>query len=135
MWWLSSAYCHLMSCPHCTDLTCETTTMTAPENQAESTTNKCHLSSFNTAAQVHVHCCVLYHCDHTARIFPWPSPCLLLFCFVFYQRSTNDRSLIWKIPSGDISAMGHPIHFMCGSMVWFSGWQIEWHYFRMDQIQ
>ena len=36
------------------------------------------------------------------------------------QRPTNDRSLIWKISSGDVSAGGHPIHFMFGYRVQFS---------------
>ena len=30
-------------------------------------------------------------------------------------RPTDDRPLIWKISNGDISARGHPIHFMFGS--------------------
>jgi len=34
--------------------------------------------------------------------------------------TTNDRRLIWKIPNGDVSAMGHPIHCMFGSSVGFS---------------
>jgi len=37
------------------------------------------------------------------------------------QRPTDNLPLIWKISNGDISAMGHPIHFMFGSRVWFSG--------------
>jgi len=28
---------------------------------------------------------------------------------------TTDRPLIWKISNGDVSAMGHPIHFVFGS--------------------
>ena len=36
VWLLSSVYCHLMNCPRCTDLTCETM-MTILGNLAEST--------------------------------------------------------------------------------------------------
>jgi len=46
----------------------------------------------------------------------------------------DDRPLIWKISNGDISATGHPIHFMFGSKVGFTpGRRIEWRYFRFDQ--
>jgi len=41
----------------------------------------------------------------------------------------------WKTSNGHISATGHPIHFMFGSWVGFSGRRIEWIYFRLDQIQ
>ena len=41
----------------------------------------------------------------------------------------------WKISYGHISATGHPIHFMFGSVVGFSGQRIKCLYFRLDQIQ
>jgi len=31
--------------------------------------------------------------------------------------------------------MDNPIHFMFGARVGFQGRRIEWHYFRLDQIQ
>ena len=48
----------------------------------------------------------------------------------------TDRPLIWKISNGDISATGHSIHFVFGSMVGFSGsGPIKCRYFQLDQIQ
>jgi len=55
-----------------------------------------------------------------------------------YILRTDDRPTdlaFWKISSSHISATGHPIHFMFGSMVGFSGRQIKCLYFRLDQIQ
>ena len=52
----------------------------------------------------------------------------------FDQRPTTDLAS-WKISNGHISVTGHPIHFMFGSMVGFSGRPIECLYFRLDQIQ
>jgi len=40
---------------------------------------------------------------------------------VIDDRPTNVQTLISKISNGDISATGHPIHFMFGSRVGFSG--------------
>jgi len=61
-----------------------------------------------------------------------------------WQQSIEDRQptdqrltdlAFWKISNGHISATGHPIHFMSGSRVGFSGRQIECLYFRLDKIQ
>jgi len=37
------------------------------------------------------------------------------------DRPTTNQPLIWKIANGDISAKGHPIHFVFRSMVGFLG--------------
>jgi len=37
------------------------------------------------------------------------------------RQTTDDRLLIWKISNGHISTTGYPMHFMFGSVVWFSG--------------
>ena len=39
----------------------------------------------------------------------------------YHYRFDVTDLLISKISNGDIWAVGHPIHFMFGSMVWFSG--------------
>ena len=56
----------------------------------------------------------------------------------FPQMGSIASFVICRILNGHISATGHPIHFMFGSMAEFSGsdgrW-IEWRYFRFHQIQ
>jgi len=46
--------------------------------------------------------------------------CKSIYIYI-YWRPTDDWPLIWKISNGYISARGHPIHFMFGSTVGFSG--------------
>jgi len=51
---------------------------------------------------------------------------------------TDRPTSFGKFHNGDISATGHPIHFMFGSRVGFSLFRsrrIEWRYFRFDEIQ
>jgi len=54
------------------------------------------------------------------------------------QRPTRRPTdlVFWKISNGHISATGHPIHFMFRSIVYgFRVRRIEWHYFRLEQIE
>ena len=49
-----------------------------------------------------------------------------------YEISVNSFG---KISNGDISARGHPIHFMFGSRVGFSGSADRMALIKFDQIQ
>jgi len=56
------------------------------------------------------------------------------FVYIEDRRPTTDLAF-WKISNGHISATVHPIRFIFGSRVGFSGRRIECLYFRLDQIQ
>ena len=54
------------------------------------------------------------------------------------DRQTDQRPTdltFWKIANGHVSATDHPMRFMFGSRVGFSGRRIKCLYFRLDQIQ
>ena len=52
-----------------------------------------------------------------------------------YILTTEDRPRILQNFERNISATGHPVHFIFGSVVRFLGSMIEWPYIRLDQIQ
>ena len=54
----------------------------------------------------------------------------------FLQNGVSNAPLvILPISNGHISTTGHPIHCMFRSAAGFRGRQIEWRYFRLEQIQ
>jgi len=57
--------------------------------------------------------------------------------FLMLQRGVYEISVnsFGKISNGDISARGHPIHFMFGSRVGFSGSADRMALIKFDQIQ